>query len=127
MWPKVIAQLFELLPHISRMVPLADRYLSSKSANDQALTTLSDEVRSDLGRVAKAHVDLAAHLDEFAGFVTATAADAKSARAAAESTQTRITSIERQLVTLRTLALVVLVLLVLVAALLVWLLVQHQH
>ena len=53
MWPKVIAQLFELLPHISRLVPMADKYFSSKAANEKAneaaLIAMAEGVRGDLG------------------------------------------------------------------------------
>jgi len=36
MWPKLIAQLLELLPHVSRLVPVADKYFSSKSVSERA-------------------------------------------------------------------------------------------
>ena len=36
MWPKVIAQLFELLPHVSRLLPMADKFLTSKTATEKA-------------------------------------------------------------------------------------------
>jgi len=39
MWPKVIAQLFELLPHIARVVPMADKYFSSKANTERATET----------------------------------------------------------------------------------------
>ena len=129
MWPKVLTQLFELLPHISRMVPLADRYLSSRSSTDTAIATLSDGVRSDLGRVAKAHVDLAGRLDEFAAHVDAIAAETRQTRAAAQNTEVRITALERSIGSLRplllTLLAAVLVAVVLLIAVLV--LILHSH
>jgi hypothetical protein len=49
MWPKVIAQLFELLPHISRLLPMADKFLSSKAAaekaNEAALAAMAEGVQ----------------------------------------------------------------------------------
>ena len=109
MWPKVIAQLFELLPHISRMVPLADKYLSQRSSTDSAVTTLADDVRSDMGRVAKAHVDLANRLDEFAAHVDGVAAETRSTRSITERIDTRTAVLERQLATARALAILSLV------------------
>jgi membrane-bound ClpP family serine protease len=35
MWPRLLEQLLELLPHLTRLVPLADRYLTSRSAADR--------------------------------------------------------------------------------------------
>lgn len=36
MWPKALAQLIELAPHITRLIPLADRFLTSRGAGDEA-------------------------------------------------------------------------------------------
>ena len=124
MWPKVIAQLFELLPHISRMVPLADRYLNQKSSTDQALSTLSDGMRSDLGKVAKAHIDLATRLDEFAAHVGETAAEIQKTRLAVDSVEVRLTRAEKTAATLRTTLLLNSLLLVCTLALLITLLLR---
>jgi hypothetical protein len=68
MWPKVIAQLFELLPHITRLVPMADRYLSSKTASEKAteaaMVAMAEGVRGDLGHVTKAHDGLYRQLQD---------------------------------------------------------------
>ena len=68
MWPKVIAQLFELLPHISRLVPMADKYFSSKTAsekaNEAAMAAMAEGVRGDLGQVTKAHAGLYRQLQD---------------------------------------------------------------
>ena len=69
MWPKILMQylpqLVELLPHVSRVVPMADKYLAQRGANDVKLDALGDAVRGDLGKVAKAHIALAEQLDAF--------------------------------------------------------------
>lgn len=61
-------QLFELLPHVTRLVPLADRYLSSRAANERAneaaLTAMAEGVQADLGQVTKAHAGLYSKLIE---------------------------------------------------------------
>lgn len=126
MWPKVLAQLFELLPHISRVVPLADRYLSTRSSTDTAITTMATDVRSDLGRVAKAHMDLAERLDQFAGHVDGIAAEARQTRAAAQNVEVRITALERHLGGLRLLLFLTLAAVLLCAALLVILLLHAR-
>ncbi len=47
MWPKVIAQLFELLPHVSRLVPMADRFFSSKEVKRARLSMEQHEHRME--------------------------------------------------------------------------------
>ncbi len=68
MWPKLLMQLFELLPHVTRLVPVADRYFSSKAAgekaNEAALVAMAEGVRGDLGQVTKAHAGLYRQLQE---------------------------------------------------------------
>ena len=54
MWPKLLAQLFELLPHVSRLIPMADRFFASRAATDRAteaaMAAMAEGVRGDLGR-----------------------------------------------------------------------------
>lgn len=137
-------QLLELMPHFTRLLPMADRYLSSRSTRDEAheamLQGVAESVRTDLGRVAKAHVDASARLDEFAAHV-GTIADgmgaiavearaaremAEQARAAAALASNHAAEVEAQMRSLRLwvrvgLVLVVALLLVLVA------LVMREH
>ena len=62
MWPKVLAQLFELLPHIARVVPMADKYFSSKAnterATEAAMVAMAEGLRGDLGQVTQSHAGL---------------------------------------------------------------------
>lgn len=68
MWPKVLAQLFELLPHAARLVPMADKYFSSRAnterATEAAMVAVTEDLRGDLGQVAKAHAGLSRQLQE---------------------------------------------------------------
>jgi hypothetical protein len=68
MWPKVLAQLFELLPHVTRLVPMADKYFSTKTASEKAteaaMVAMAEGVRGDLGQVSKAHAGLYQQLIE---------------------------------------------------------------
>jgi len=62
MWPKILMQLVELLPHVTRLVPIADRYFASKQAGERAsgaaLVAMAEGVQTDLGQMAKAHEGL---------------------------------------------------------------------
>ncbi len=68
MWPKVLMQLVELLPHATRLIPVADRYFASKQAgeraNEAALMAMAEGVQADLGQVTKAHAGLYRKLQE---------------------------------------------------------------
>jgi chromosome segregation ATPase len=98
MWPKVIAQLFELLPHITRLVPLADKYLSSKSAseksNDAAMAAMAEEVRGDLGQVTKAHAGLYRQLQDQSAQIAEVAEEVKRARLSIEQHEHRMLALE---------------------------------
>jgi hypothetical protein len=101
MWPKLLAQLFELLPHVSRVLPLADKYFSSKAAtekaNEAAMTAMAEGVRGDLGQVTKAHVGLYRQLQELSAQVTVVGESAESARKASTGQEERIEAMERRI------------------------------
>jgi chromosome segregation ATPase len=74
MWPRLLAQLLEVLPHISRLIPMADRYFSERSAREQdrgqgrghaqetTLTALAESVRGDLAGLNQSQSSLGAQL-----------------------------------------------------------------
>ncbi len=110
MWPKLLVQylphLIDLLPHVKRVVPIADKLLVSSTANQKALEDMSAGVKGSLGEVARAHIDLATRLDSFVAHVgeisIATADTAReTSRIAGEATRTAsaITSVEARLAT----------------------------
>jgi chromosome segregation ATPase len=100
MWPKVIAQLFELLPHITRLVPMADRYLSSKSAsekaNEAAMAAMAEGVRGDLGQVTKAHAGLYRQLQDQSAQIAEVGEEVKRARLSIEQHERRMLTLEAQ-------------------------------
>ena len=104
MWPKVIAQLFELLPHITRLVPMADKYLSSKTAsekaNEAAMAAMAEGVRGDLGQVAKAHAGLYRQLQEQSAQIAEVAGEVKQARLAAQKDDNRLAALELKVASL---------------------------
>src|SRR5271154_4056733 len=98
MWPKVIAQLFELLPHITRLVPMADKYFSSKTATEKAteaaMIAMADGVRGDLGQVTKAHAGLYRQLQEQSAQITEVGEEVKRARLSFEQHENRMVALE---------------------------------
>jgi hypothetical protein len=104
MWPKVIAQLFELLPHITRLVPMADKYLSSKTASEKAtesaMAAMAEGVRGNLGQVTKAHAGLYRQLQEQSLQIDAISEDVKRTRVAIEQHGHRMEVLEQQLASL---------------------------
>jgi hypothetical protein len=104
MWPKVIAQLFELLPHITRLVPMADRYLSSKTAsekaNEAAMAAMAEGVRGDLGQVTKAHAGLYRQLQEQSTQIAEVGEEVKRTRLSIEQHENRMVTLESKITSL---------------------------
>lgn len=79
MWPKALSQLVELAPHLTRLAPLADRFLKEKATGDDAtrqaldtqravldsqraaVTDLSDRLHADMGALASQQTTQATH------------------------------------------------------------------
>jgi hypothetical protein len=130
MWPKVIAQLFELLPHVSRLVPMADRFFSSKAAaekaNEAALAAMAEGVRGDLGQVTKAHAGLYRQLQDQSAQITLVAADVKQASVTLDQQDHRLETLGRQMKTLGLWVKAGISLLVLLLAVIIWLLLRAR-
>lgn len=122
MWPKVLAQLFELLPHIGRLLPVADKFLSQKAAtekaNEAAFAAMAEGVRGDLGQVAKAHAGLYRQLQDQSAQISAVAEELKQAT---ESQAARMQSLERQVTVMGRWLKAAFTLLVILAGLMIWL------
>jgi hypothetical protein len=131
MWPKVIAQLFELLPHISRLLPMADKYFNSKAAaeqaNEAAMVAMAEGVRGDLGQVTKAHVGLYRQLQEQSAQITGVSEEVKTTRLSIEQQASRVEALELQVASLGLWVKIGLSLLVVMAIVIVVLLVQLLH
>lgn len=133
MWPKVIAQLFELLPHVSRLLPVADKLLASKAAseraNEAALAAMAEGVRGDLGQVTKAHAGLYRQLQEQSAQITLVGDEVKETRLSIENYVGRVETLEKQLTSLgwwiTAGVSLLLVLVIMVIVLLIHLLRQH--
>jgi hypothetical protein len=105
MWPKVIAQLFELLPHITRLVPMADKYLSSKTASEKAteaaMAAMAEGVRGDLGQVTKAHAGLYRQLQDQSAQIAEVGEEVKRARHSVEQHENRMVALESSVASLQ--------------------------
>ena len=99
MWPKVFMQLVELLPHITRLVPLADKFFTSKAAaekaNEAAMVAMAEGVRGDLGQVTKAHLGLYRQLQDQSAQITAVGEEVKRARLSMEQHDHRMAALEK--------------------------------
>jgi hypothetical protein len=131
MWPKVIAQLFELLPHITRLVPMADRYFSTKTAsekaNEAAMTAMAEGVRGDLGQVTKAHAGLYRQLQDQSIQIAEVAEEVKRARLAVEQHEHRMVALETTVASLAWWIKGGISLLIILAAVAIGLLIQLLH
>jgi len=63
MWPKLLLQVGELLPHIRLLVPVAQKYFA-KGGDASVLTGISESIQTDLGQVRSGHASLARQVDE---------------------------------------------------------------
>ena len=131
MWPKALAQLLELLPHISRLLPLADRLLTSKAAaekaNEAALAAMAEGVRGDLGQVTKAHAGLYRQLQDQSAQIAEVGEETRRTRLAVEQQEQKLNALERSVASLSLWLKTGIVLLVLLASVAIVLLVQLQH
>jgi len=99
MWPRLIAQLLELLPHVTRLVPVADKYFSTKStserAQEAAIAALAADLRTGVGGLTEAQAGAVAGLDRQ---MKAQAAELIEVRAALKESQASLVAQENRLV-----------------------------
>jgi hypothetical protein len=111
MWPALV-QLLELAPHVTRLVPMADRYLQSKAdsgkAQRRALEEMADRLRGDMAlTVERTHGDLTRVTAAQAGIVQqltkqnatleSLAADLHAARVTSETVDMRMAQLETRI------------------------------
>src|SRR5437016_1862156 len=104
MWPKVLLQLFELLPHATRLIPIADKYFAQKTsvekANEAALVAMAEGVRGDLGQVTKAHAVLYRQLQEQSGQIADLGEEMRRTRTSIEQHDHRLEALDQKLASL---------------------------
>lgn len=128
MWPKALAQLIEVAPHVSRLIPVADRFLQARASNDEATQRAVEQVaalRTDLARVTASHESLYRQLNEQTERLAAVVENTQAARAAAEAAEERAGSLERRLNTSNALLAILLPLNIVMVALIILLVMRH--
>jgi chromosome segregation ATPase len=105
MWP----MLLELLPHFTRLLPMADKYLSTRSASEKAqeaaLAALGAEVRGELGQLGEVlHTGIQRQLQDQGAQLTELAVEVTRARMGVESMEARVAGLERAAAAMRWLA-----------------------
>ncbi len=129
MWPKALAQLIELAPHIARMLPTADRYLQSKVASDDAtravLAKMGDDMRADINRVTASHEGIYRQLNEQGERFAQLSEQMTAVRAAAEATEERVAALEQRVGMSSALLAILLPLNVILVALVIYIVVRH--
>jgi len=97
MWPKL---LFDLLPHFSRLLPVADKYLARISANEnaqaEALAALSADVRKQMGRATETQAGVARQLQQQSTQIAEIAVDVARTRMGIEGAEERIAKLEKK-------------------------------
>jgi septal ring factor EnvC (AmiA/AmiB activator) len=103
MWPKAISQLIELAPHAARLLPMADRFFQSKTADAEASRTameqMAEGLRGDLGQVTASHAGLYRQLNEQSEKLTTLSSDLHSTKLSVDSADARLTRIEARIST----------------------------
>src|ERR1700749_3226057 len=129
MWPKALAQLIELAPHIARLLPTADRYLQARTAGDEAtraaLAKMGDDMRVDINRVTASHEGIYRQLNEQGERFAQLSEQVNGARAAAEIAEERAAALEQRIAANFGLLAVILPLNVILLALTILLLVRR--
>jgi chromosome segregation ATPase len=93
-----------LLPHLTRLVPMADRFLQSRLANEkaeqEALTTMSTALRTDLGHLTAANATLSNQLQEQSFQIAQLTDEVNRTRITVDSAQLHADNLQTQLATL---------------------------
>ena len=101
MWPKA---LIELLPHLTKLVPVVNRYFQSRGADDDALRVALERKLEEVGRSlhnevaenAAAGNEVRRQLKQQEDKLTSIADDARAARSSVESLEARMSKLEQR-------------------------------
>jgi len=124
MWP----MLLDLLPHFTRLVPLADKYFSGRGAEDKAhaaaLAALGEQLRTGLSAADETNAGLQQALKAQGEQIAEVGVEATRARMAVESVEQRVAKLERRATATLMVAEAGVILLVVAVALLIVVLVK---
>src|ERR1700753_1365616 len=103
MWPKAIAQLMELIPHLTRLVPLLDRFFQTRAAGEdsarRAMDAMAEGLRGDLGQVTASHAGLYRQLNEQSEKLSSITVDVRELKSSFKSAESRIDRLDEQIST----------------------------
>jgi hypothetical protein len=109
--------LFDLLPHLARLLPMADKYLTGRNGrsdgdgvHEAALAELAAEMRGQQDKMTEAHAGIYRQLQEQNKQLSETAVEVTRARMSVESIEVRVARLEKTAGTTMRLLLAVLVL-----------------
>jgi hypothetical protein len=104
MWPALV-QLLELAPHVTRLVPAADRYLQSKAENGKAqrraLEEMAERLRGDFGQIGEGMrgdlTQLGQQLNQQSETLASLATDMRATRLTSEEIEARMRGMEARM------------------------------
>jgi hypothetical protein len=104
MWPALV-QLLELAPHVTRLVPAADRYLQSKAENGKAqrraLEEMAERLRGDFGQIGEGMrgdlTQLGQQLNQQSETLASLATDMRATRLTSEEIEARMKGMEARM------------------------------
>jgi cobalamin biosynthesis Mg chelatase CobN len=95
MWPKM---LFEVLPHVGRLVPMAEKFLATRGAREAeeqaSLNAMAETLRNELSRMSSAGAGVQQALAHQAEQVSATAVEVTRIRIGMEAMDGRLAKLE---------------------------------
>jgi hypothetical protein len=94
MWPRI---LLELLPHLGKLVPVADKLLAARTLNGSPPdpAALADGLRSNLDQLGELHAGIERTLRDQAEQISALSVEVTRTRLGVEATEARIDKLER--------------------------------
>jgi hypothetical protein len=99
MWLKVLLQLRELLPHLTRLAPVMEHFLSQRRELAQASAidpAIFENLSGDIGEVTKAHAALYRVMQDQTESIGQIEAEVRILRTLADNSQRRIGDLEEQ-------------------------------
>jgi hypothetical protein len=108
MWPKALLQLIQLAPHVTRLVPVANRYLQSRTDGGESgrraveglrgeLEQTAERMHGDLTRVSGAQAATAEQLTRQGKTLESISVDLHAARLASDAMDARMIRMEARM------------------------------
>jgi len=131
MWPKALMQLLELAPHITRLVPAADRYLQSRSDGREsqrvAMEQMAEGLRGDLKLMAAAQAGFDEKLTQQGETLAGVVTDVRAARVSSDAIEARLQGLEARMARLWTLMLAGMIVLAILGLVSIAVLLHVEH